>query len=1100
VQLEELKRDAASKAGSTAKIPLIGYLRSFRLTWHESLGRCEDFVKSEYRRNKKEPSVGSFLLLAVLISIFFLPLRWPSLPSSLSSVLDAVFYKPSDADGKFSDLIVGAFTGLAVVVIALVIFVAESIRDNADVERKRVLLQLSYIWPLGFAITVIPFGFLWTGPQGLTIVLEILLACLTLIAFGSVINSLLDPGERERSRVALVKRRIRDRILDSVRERVGNNILLQSLGPGKRIPGLQYALSKRRLSSDPKKYVFIDAENAGRIVDIQMGELQRLIAKLNRYARTKLSFSLAEGAPNIVASERTEAPPEGPFPVRNVYLLKRLGEDITGEFAAFGRRDSILALPEGFERNPALLAETRASVTKIFRVSTEESPSTVFRNEIQATKDQLVSAIRGTALGAVDELKNSYLHIAEEFIRLLVEYGGAYNADAARKEMGTLIGGWSEVRWITEDFRELITIASQTDNPDIIRKVCFLPYAVAGRALSAQDHYFFQQFISFSPFIYLLGSEKPSDSRARSVLIDRSWRYLKELAEYYIFPQLEDPETQTPDLDNYRDFLLYVLRVYMNLLKVAAEKIDLETAKTLTLEFKKLYALDSDYPSKLAGLRYRLSHAATENDRASLQDEVERQEKYASVIEEIALGKQQVDLAIAGHILAKLLERPDRNGLADVFAIIRDSLPNDLTALTDAYSKASRFGAGDFWGWTDWDIPVDGEVHWIDTHSKLDRIFVVRALDCLASLSAQERDSIVLTPSYLLSERTRNASGPTRFIEEISQGRLDDVVSAKTKAQTDLLREKLLAACNDEELDEAERTRSAALDPTRLADFRSSIIESLRTAGRLRSIFKAAGAYSSKLDNKPGKSVPSLGYNRIDDKNAFIIQEHVGYSGWGEAYGDGLGRAEDDSVASQLIRKAGTQMEASGASIVSAIQQYIVQTQMAEPIIFQTLGVKTEHYHLRSSVDFIPNHDPRAKRSKFAKLAGFMGVVVCGEKDVPIFDIMSRSETAEKVLIADFSSYATWEQYSPVDVPSEDESYVVDELLVRVIDLNADAASRNKIVDARPAWLETETDKAEVLRGKVLVNVYEKFRVVILDSAAAVCLSLTQGNDDGDQS
>ena len=45
---------------------------------------------------------------------------------------------------------------------------------------------------------------------------------------------------------------------------------------------------------------------------------------------------------------------------------------------------------------------------------------------MESTKDRLITAIRGASLGAIEDLKQTYLLIAEEFLTILNELGGGY--------------------------------------------------------------------------------------------------------------------------------------------------------------------------------------------------------------------------------------------------------------------------------------------------------------------------------------------------------------------------------------------------------------------------------------------------------------------------------------------------------------------------------------------------------------------------------------------------------------------------------------------------------------------------------------------------
>ena len=64
------------------------------------------------------------------------------------------------------------------------------------------------------------------------------------------------------------------------------------------------------------------------------------------------------------------------------------------------------------------------------------------------------------------------------------------------------------------------------------------------------------------------------------------------------------------------------------------------------------------------------------------------------------------------------------------------------------------------------------------------------------------------------------------------------------------------------------------------------------------------------------------------------------------------------------------------------------------------------------------------------------------------------------------------------------------QLLIRVVDLNADAERRNEILNEKPPWLGQEMNPEAYLRGRVLVSVSEKFHIEVLDANQAVRLTV----------
>jgi hypothetical protein len=176
------------------------------------------YFKSRFINDLKAlyfPSPVSLAILVITIAAFFFVPRFP--PFSVlhwQNWCEALTTDLSSERSRLEGLIIGAFTGLAVVVIALIVFVAESIRDDKDYERKRALVRKSFLWPLGIAATLIRFGFLWSATRGLTIVLEAIVAGVTLYSFARVVRALFDPEVRASDRLRLLSDRVHGVVFD----------------------------------------------------------------------------------------------------------------------------------------------------------------------------------------------------------------------------------------------------------------------------------------------------------------------------------------------------------------------------------------------------------------------------------------------------------------------------------------------------------------------------------------------------------------------------------------------------------------------------------------------------------------------------------------------------------------------------------------------------------------------------------------------------------------------------------------------------------------------------------------------------------------------
>jgi hypothetical protein len=472
----------------TSQYGFRGFWRELRLLYLPTLASC----------------IGLVVIFAVVLFIPHFPRHFDEL------------YNPSDLWGELTadlpdkESVPRIFEGLIIVVIALVVFVAESIRGSKTSDEKRLLLKISNLWLLALLITASPFLFLYSGATGLTALLAVAIAAMTLWAFAQILRNLLDATANTSAQRRFLRDRVRSLILDSARERVGNRILFDKLGVEKEI-GLGAALSKSGLPGGEVSYILIDAPGEGILSDINLLELRKLASFLKQQ---KEGSSGAVPAASARPREDTPVLSVRPhrLPQENTgYLLRRFRERLPEKDSIFSRDQSVLAIPRRLAQNREIIEELTRRAAEIFRFSTAEPSSSAFRGEMQSTRDRLIAAIGEGSLGTIDELRQTYLFVAEQFLEMLNELGGGYSADQAREERNSFFEHWNEVRWLVDDIRELIIAAAKTDNIDVIGKITYLPIAIATRAVIAGDHLLYQEFLKFTPFIYRLGAEKQGE-------------------------------------------------------------------------------------------------------------------------------------------------------------------------------------------------------------------------------------------------------------------------------------------------------------------------------------------------------------------------------------------------------------------------------------------------------------------------------------------------------------------------------------------------------------------------------------------------------------
>ncbi len=903
-----------------------------------SLYRCVDSVDRYVRREAWSaivafnfPSFSSFFIACVFLLAFF----------ALPHLHEILLVKPLALVGHLSDALEDGesirkvFEGLILIAVALVVFVAESIRDTSNAEQKRVLLHISSLWPLTIAVTLFPVGYLFGKMTGWITILIVLISLWAIYKFGRVIRNLLDADLQEESKRRLLKERVHDLIMQSVRERVGNNILLKKIGPDREIK-LRYTPSRTWMGNRQREYIFIDSLRSGWISDVNFQELRALTAEIERRLN-KLGFDLYERPsttterPSTTAKmstvgEQITPPQRQPRSVKEVFIFKRFGELIPPDSIFSVNGKAVLALPRVLGEDKRFVDDVQMRVQQIFRFSGAEPSSVVFRREMRSTKDQLVAAVRSISLGAVEELRQTYLSVAEEFLETLSRLGGVYTAEQAREERGNIFQGWNEIRWLREDISELLSVAADTNNRDIIADIASLPMAIATRAVLAHDHLLFQEFVSFFPYLYYLASSKPAESEVRRFMTERAWRYPKQIADYYITPPHIRDEGGSADVKELEGFALFTFKTLQDLARNTFEKRDIDAFRDVLREIQHLFVQfkpEQEHPS-VPFLKALLARSADEAERVQLQEQLTLQEKREAVGIRVNLARDEVTFGLAADILDKYIRKDDAEA-SGFFNEISKYLPRDLRRLTSIFESANDHNVADYWGWSHWDSVADGQAHFVDTHTKPNQLYCVEALRLLDGLSAEQIEKIDLPPSASLSVLTTetNTQGLPRMLETMTadRARWQKVIAQSAMAKTGALLSLLQRAREAQSRAEQDEIIAAPLDEGKLFAFKESIRTTLHSSGALKPLFKYYGALKEHGGGPGPEGLLAWGFNTLDEKGPYVEQSRVSYPGWGEAYGRSLAHAEDQTGFSTLYEHAAEKSRIAETQFIAEIDR-----------------------------------------------------------------------------------------------------------------------------------------------------------------------------------
>lgn len=542
-----------------------------------------------------------------------------------------------------------------------------------------------------------------------------------------------------------------------------------------------------------------------------------------------------------------------------------------------------------------------------------------------------------------------------------------------------------------------------------------------------------------------------------------------------------------------RDYAMQGFKVYQDLIYSAADKGDIGSVRLMFDAFERSFENFLERPAVDSAeiLELRIQHATSDEDRGYLRDRLTIALTLRSVAEAFTKARRQITFMLAAKLLERALDATSSVYL-EIAQFLMGHLPQNLADLTLVFESVNDRKADDEWGWHWWDFNADGRVHTVDSTSRPNRLFVVKALQILAGethtaaeLSLPHNDDLV----WLFDES--NGVGVPAMVKAILTHRdqYSGVLGANEFEQASKFLSLLDASRKAQLADREARLIESALSQEKVLAFKSNVVAAVRDHGKTRALANRLGIYSDKSGEPPDKRIPSWGYNQLDEKGAFIDNWHVSFAGWGESYGRGMAQTEDQRFFSALAEGCGKKGIIKG-SIVTELEVYLRIHHFENPIIIHTLGHTLEFSQIERSKAFTAEYNPSCPATILRGLDGYSGVLRLNGATVPVFKMFShKADSKNKIVIADMQRLISWDQYLPID--GEEESGDISEFVfIKVTDLNVDDGRRNKLLADDPAWLKDKPNKDEFLRAHTVVNVYEKLAFRILDPARGACLNV----------
>jgi len=1001
------------------------------------------------------PSTNTILFILFLVFTVWLLTNSGKILSLMGLENWILFRTPyySKESNYFQNLI-AIHAGIGTIIFALIILIAESLRDNESKDTARVLLKVSYLFPLTVAEVFVFFLFLFGDVNFLSIVSVITIAVFTIISLQKTIKVLLDKPLFTSKRIELLNERIKKIIDRAIDERIGNNLFLTKLKEND--PPIEYRLF---LSNETNHHV-IKSDKFGVVTDINLSLLAEIAETIQNEAEKNGTLLNTPQTP-IFDKQTTETNRlEGQYKLElNVHKIYR-------ETILEGNR-ATLSFDKSYVTDTQLLEKIHLKAQKVFKLAPVGNFDELVKSQMSTLKGQFIDAISNRKINVIEELCKIYIGVAEGYLSSMEPYGGGFSFEQARNERSAAyIGGWEQMRWLASDIRSLIVEAIQSKNQEILFEVAGLSIRISRLALQKDDHYLFQEFSWFPGLFYHYSQKEDIQQEIKTFLFDRSWRHFRDLSEYHIKRRLEEnlPEDEKESVKN---FAITVLLTFQDLLKAAYDNQDIGGFRKFQQTTLSLFR-NIDHDSMHYEIDFFKSQLENPNLPFERKNQLETQLERHLIFQEIYNHRLQMFFGLVSWIFDEYKKNPEYKQIQGFYNCVQSVFDISLEKLTKVFLDVHSYDTEDFWNWGRWDTILDGQVHSIQILEKLEQFYVVKALSILADQSGEKVDQVTLPYNRYFAYLAGGSRDLIKTLDNIknSPENWQFVLSEPAIAKVEKLRSLLLKAKEKQERDDIERKRATAISNEKVKTFTEDFLIGFYKNANLRKLIENVSTIKMNLSEKPAKEIRRFGFNTIDDKAAFFDDWHVYFDDWGESYGRNLALGENAAILKQIIESCVRLDDIDFKSILSKF------TNINNVLI---LLVNNSSFNLFRDDEGFRYHKSSIDNSRygFYEFHGF---------EIPVYEFFHKN-TDTQTIILNKNKIDELVQYSPLG-ENDTKNLMKDIFLMDMRSFNENKDLLKDMLDDPPDWLQENRNREAqrlYLQERVLIKIQECFEIVLSD-------------------
>ena len=200
--------------------------------------------------------------------------------------------------------------------------------------------------------------------------------------------------------------------------------------------------------------------------------------------------------------------------------------------------------------------------------------------ELALHYESTIRAIENGRIGLAKRRLEAYPRFAESFLDTAAHRGVLFSASTA---LSASILDWPTPTQIGRYAQRAITAAMRSRNAELISEAAYVPVRFLRLSVAHKEFLFYLDMLRIYPNILSLVYDSSLVS-TRDLIVDRSWRPLRDFSHYWLLAQTKDV-----GVDLAAKYVSLVLWTYSDLLKVAMDHGDTETFGLIGRELNRLF-------------------------------------------------------------------------------------------------------------------------------------------------------------------------------------------------------------------------------------------------------------------------------------------------------------------------------------------------------------------------------------------------------------------------------------------------------------------------------------------------------------------------------